>query len=48
MAVKGLTKKDILAAFEARINNDRNEEFETACKQVERIARLRLQEILPL
>ena len=48
IAVKGLTKKDILAAFEARINNDRNEEFETACKQVERIARLRLQEILPL
>ncbi|MEP1441985.1 MAG: allantoinase PuuE [Hyphomicrobiales bacterium] len=47
IAVKGLTKAEILAAFEQRINNDRAEEFATACKQVERIARLRLNDILP-
>ena len=47
IAVKGLTKAHILAAFEQRINNDRAEEFATACKQVERIARLRLNDILP-
>lgn len=47
IAVKGLTKTDILAAFESRISNERSKEFETACKQVERIARLRLEELLP-
>ena len=47
IAVKGLNKAHILAAFEQRINNDRAEEFATACKQVERIARLRLNDILP-
>lgn len=47
IAVKGLTKDDILAAFETRINNDRNAEFETASRQVERIALLRLTSMLP-
>lgn len=47
IAVKGKTKDEILAAFEARIGNDRATEFATACKQVERIALLRLREILP-
>lgn len=47
IAVKGLTKQHILDAFETRINNQRDEEFATACKQVERIARLRLDDILP-
>lgn len=47
IAVKGLTKDDILAAFTARIDNDRDTEFVTACKQVERIALLRLTEVLP-
>ncbi len=42
IAVKGLTKDDILAAFERRIDNDRQVEFETAAAQVERIAQLRL------
>lgn len=42
IAVKGLTKDDILAAFERRIGNDRQVEFETAASQVERIAQLRL------
>jgi OHCU decarboxylase len=42
IAVRGLTKGDILAAFERRIGNDRQTEFDTACRQVERIALLRL------
>jgi len=47
IAVKGLTKADILAAFERRIANTREEEFATACRQVERIALLRLKDRLP-
>ncbi len=47
IAVKGLNKDDILAAFERRIDNDPDEEFETAAAQVERIALLRLQTLLP-
>ncbi|HET7410476.1 MAG TPA: allantoinase PuuE [Paracoccaceae bacterium] len=42
IAVKGLTKDDILRAFEARIGNDRETELATAAGQVERIARLRI------
>ncbi|MEO9787384.1 MAG: 2-oxo-4-hydroxy-4-carboxy-5-ureidoimidazoline decarboxylase, partial [Aurantimonas coralicida] len=45
IAVKGLTKDDILAAFEARVDNDQATEFATACRQVERIARLRIAQI---
>ncbi|MDK1490033.1 2-oxo-4-hydroxy-4-carboxy-5-ureidoimidazoline decarboxylase [Sinorhizobium sp. 7-81] len=47
IAVKGLTKDDILAAFETRIDNSAEEEFEIACAQVEQIARLRLRSMLP-
>lgn len=47
IAVKGLTKEDILAAFEARIDNSAEEEFETACAEVEKIALLRLNSMLP-
>ncbi|OQM74900.1 allantoinase PuuE [Manganibacter manganicus] len=47
IAVKGRSKADILAAFEARIGNDRDTEFTTACRQVERIALLRLKDMLP-
>jgi OHCU decarboxylase len=47
IAVKGLTKDDILAAFETRIANNRDQEFDTACQQVEKIARLRLESLLP-
>ena len=47
IAVKGKSKQEIMAAFETRIGNSRSEEFETACKQVERIALLRLKDILP-
>ncbi|MCL6709935.1 2-oxo-4-hydroxy-4-carboxy-5-ureidoimidazoline decarboxylase [Pseudomonas sp. R2.Fl] len=47
IAVKGLNRHDILSAFERRIGNGREEEFETACAQVEKIARLRLESLLP-
>lgn len=47
IAVKGLTKDDILAAFETRINNDAAQELATASAQVERIALLRLTDMLP-
>ncbi|MGJ8527327.1 allantoinase PuuE [Maritalea sp.] len=46
IAVKGLGKDRILAQFEQRIHNERDVEFTTACKQVERIALLRLKELL--
>ena len=47
MAVKGCAKAAILAAFEARIENAPEVELETALTQVERIALLRLKDILP-
>lgn len=42
IAVRDHTKSGILAAFETRIGNDRDVELATACRQVERIAALRL------
>ncbi|MBM7043822.1 allantoinase PuuE [Rhizobium lusitanum] len=42
IAVRDHTKSGIFAAFETRIENDRAAEFATACRQVERIALLRL------
>ena len=47
IAVRDNTKSSILQAFETRISNDTATEFATACKQVERIAELRLKDILP-
>ena len=47
IAVKDNTKASILTAFKTRIDNDGETELATACKQVERIAWHRLQEILP-
>lgn len=47
IAVKGLNKDDILAAFEKRIHHSVEEEFTTAAAQVERIALLRLTALLP-
>ncbi|MEO0912593.1 MAG: 2-oxo-4-hydroxy-4-carboxy-5-ureidoimidazoline decarboxylase, partial [Pseudomonadota bacterium] len=47
IAVKGLSKTEILAAFERRIANAREVEFAEACRQVERIAYLRLKDMLP-
>lgn len=47
IAVKGLDKDAILTAFRSRIANSADEEFVTACGQVEKIARLRLDAMLP-
>lgn len=47
IAVRDHTKASILAQFEARIANDAEAEFRTACAQVERIALLRLKALLP-
>ncbi len=47
IAVRDHDKASILAAFERRIANDRASEFSEACRQVERIAYLRLSAILP-
>ncbi|MCR9138347.1 MAG: 2-oxo-4-hydroxy-4-carboxy-5-ureidoimidazoline decarboxylase [Alphaproteobacteria bacterium] len=47
IAVKGLDKDAILTAFRTRIANSVDEEFVTACGQVEKIARLRLDALLP-
>ncbi|MFW2541033.1 allantoinase PuuE [Primorskyibacter sp. 2E107] len=46
IAVKDNTKSSILDAFRRRIDHDRDTEFREACKQVERIAELRLIEKL--
>ncbi len=47
IAVRDHHKSGILAAFERRIGNDRAAEFAEACRQVERIAELRLRDLLP-
>jgi OHCU decarboxylase len=44
IAVRDNTKASIMAAFERRIQQDRETEFAEACRQVERIAELRLLE----
>ena len=46
IAVKGRTKTEILDAFERRVENGPEVEFRAACRQVERIARLRLEAML--
>tara|TARA_R110002049_G_scaffold23545_9_gene83584 strand:+ start:12736 stop:14124 length:1389 start_codon:yes stop_codon:yes gene_type:complete len=47
IAVRDHNKDGILAAFKRRIDNDRDTEFAEACRQVERIAMLRLKDVLP-
>ncbi len=47
IAVRDHDKAGILAAFQARIANDTGVELATACAEVERIAELRLKDILP-
>jgi len=42
IAVRDNTKASIMAAFQQRIDNDHDTEFVEACRQVERIAELRL------
>ena len=46
LAVKGRSKGEIIENFETRLNNSYESEFETACRQVERIVLLRLLDIL--
>jgi 2-oxo-4-hydroxy-4-carboxy-5-ureidoimidazoline decarboxylase len=43
IAVRGLGRAAILAAFETRVNNDLATEFATALAEVHKIARLRLE-----
>ena len=47
IAVRDHDKAGILAAFDRRTANDRDAEFAEACRQVERIARLRLADLSP-
>jgi OHCU decarboxylase len=47
MAVKGASKEAIMAAFEKRIGNDADSEFDEAMTQIEKIAALRLADRLP-
>jgi chitin deacetylase len=47
IAVRDNTRASIMAAFEVRIANDTATEFATACRQVERIAEIRLMDLLP-
>ncbi len=42
MAVRNSTRAQILAAFESRLENDYDEEFETALLEIHKIARMRL------
>ena len=46
MAVKGRSRAEIIQGFEERVNNDDKAEFSTALAQVERIALLRLNDLL--
>ena len=45
MAVRDSNRQEILAAFESRLENDSQTEFDTAIKEIHKIARLRLQEL---
>ena len=47
IAVRDHDKASILAAFQRRIEQDRDTEFAEACRQVERIAEFRLRDVLP-
>lgn len=46
IAVRDHTKSSILEAFDRRLSHDRDREFAEACRQVERIAYLRLADIM--
>ncbi|MCA3675837.1 MAG: 2-oxo-4-hydroxy-4-carboxy-5-ureidoimidazoline decarboxylase, partial [Methylobacterium sp.] len=47
LAVKARSKEDVVRGFKTRIGNNPTQEFATALDEIERIARLRLGEILP-
>ncbi len=46
LAVKGKSKDEVLAAFEGRLQHDGPSEFAAALAEIDRIAALRIQEIL--
>jgi OHCU decarboxylase len=46
LAVKGKTKQEILASFETRLHHTPDQEFQTALEQIEKIALLRLKDML--
>jgi len=46
LAVKGRSREEILAAFERRLNNSAEAEFEEALGQIAQIARLRLADLI--
>ena len=45
IAVRGLTRHEILDVFRQRLNNDRQAEFQTALRQTCQIARLRIGDV---
>ena len=45
--MRGLDRHRILRAFESRLANDRDTELAAAAREVERIALLRLKDMLP-
>jgi len=47
MAVRDSNRHEILAAFESRLGNDGQTEFDKAIREIHKIARLRLQELGP-
>jgi 2-oxo-4-hydroxy-4-carboxy-5-ureidoimidazoline decarboxylase len=47
MAVKGKSTAEILTAFRGRLANDADAETKTALAEIDRIAALRLKDILP-
>ena len=47
IAVRDHSRASIMAAFQVRLAHDTATEFKTACAQVERIAQLRLKDMLP-
>jgi 2-oxo-4-hydroxy-4-carboxy--5-ureidoimidazoline (OHCU) decarboxylase len=47
MAVKGKSTAEILTAFRSRLANDDDAETKTALAEIDRIAALRLKDILP-
>jgi 2-oxo-4-hydroxy-4-carboxy-5-ureidoimidazoline decarboxylase len=46
IAVKGLSRHDILAAMQQRINNPLEQEFDTCIEQIGRIAEFRLKDMI--
>lgn len=46
LAVKGRTKDDVIAALRSRLGADTEAEFETALSEIERIARIRIEDRL--